>query len=68
MTKLKFRCIFCSYRTLTGLEFKEIGHGRYDPGIRVGYLVARDMIAVHISEDLAGNWIRLRFPDGAFLP
>ena len=26
------------------------------------------MIAVQISEDLAGNWIRLRFPNGAFLP
>jgi hypothetical protein len=25
------------------------------------------LIAVQISEDLAGNWIRLRFPNGAFL-
>jgi hypothetical protein len=33
----------------------DIVAGRYDAGIRVGNPVARDMIAVQISEDLAGN-------------
>ena len=45
----------------------DIVAGRYDAGIRVGNLLARDMIAVQISDDLTGYW-RLRFPNGAFLP
>jgi DNA-binding transcriptional LysR family regulator len=70
----------------------DIVAGRYDAGIRVGRLVARDMIAVRVSDPLrsvvaasphylarhqqpktpqdlaAHNCIRLRFPNGAFLP
>jgi hypothetical protein len=45
----------------------DIVAGRYDAGIRVGNLLARDMIAVQISDDLSGYW-RLRFPNRAFLP
>jgi len=43
----------------------DIVAGRCDAGIRVGNLLARDMIAVQISDDLSGYW-RLRFPNGAF--